>query len=121
MRGLGVVSTGVAFGGGRIFGQETLSPEALYAKHVPADKGLDPKWVESLYKRGHEFDAAIAHDGEEVDLEVIGMPVGGIGCGTVYLSGDGRLWICFPLTMKRQLLALSYDQADRIEFACALA
>ncbi len=93
LRGLGLSSVGVAFGGGRLFGQETLAPEVLYARHVPADKGLDPEWIRSLYKRGHVLDAAISYHRDEVDLEVIGMPVGGIGCGTVYLSGDGRLWI----------------------------
>jgi non-lysosomal glucosylceramidase len=78
----------------RAFGSETLRPEQLYAQYVPGDKGLDPEWVSSLQKRGHSLDEAIAYDmKKEVDPEVIGMTVGGVGCGTVYLSGDGQLWI----------------------------
>jgi non-lysosomal glucosylceramidase len=53
---------------------------------VPADKKLTPQWVRSLYERGEpEW-----YSGEE--LKHIGMPVGGICCGQVYLGGDGRLW-----------------------------
>jgi uncharacterized protein (DUF608 family) len=71
----------------------TLSPEELYARFIPTDKGLSDEWLESLVQRGHPLEAPIAYTNNEVDLEVIGMTVGGIGCGTVYLSGDGRLWV----------------------------
>ena len=53
---------------------------------VPADKKLTETWIRSLYERGEpEW-----YNGE--DLKQIGMPVGGICCGHVYLGGDGRLW-----------------------------
>ena len=59
-----------------------------YLKYIPADKKLDPKWVASLYSRGvkeiYSQPKALNH---------IGMPVGGLFAGTVYLSGDGRLWL----------------------------
>jgi hypothetical protein len=67
--------------------------ELLYAKFVPAEKNLPADWLASLTTRGHKLDAAIRYSKENGNLDVIGMTVGGIGCGTVYLSGDGRLWV----------------------------
>lgn len=52
---------------------------------VPEDKRLDPAWVASLFERGERA----WYSGP--DLDTIGMPVGGICAGQVYLSGDGRL------------------------------
>ncbi len=54
---------------------------------VPVDKKLDPAWVESLTARGTRH----AYRGGE--LEHIGMPIGGVCAGQLYLSGDGRLWL----------------------------
>ena len=67
--------------------------EVLYAKFVPHNKGLAADWLASLTTRAHPLDAAIRHSKADTDLDRIGMTVGGIGCGTVYLSGDGRLWV----------------------------
>ena len=53
---------------------------------VPADKKLNPEWVKSLFERG----TPQIYKGEE--LKYIGMPVGGICAGQMYLGGDGRLW-----------------------------
>src|SRR5262245_5692263 len=53
---------------------------------VPSDKKLNPDWVKSLTSRG----APEVYSGR--DLPYIGMPVGGIACGQLYLGGDGRLW-----------------------------
>ncbi len=53
---------------------------------VPADKKLSPAWVKSLFERG----APEVLRGSE--LKYVGMPVGGIGAGQLYLGGDGRLW-----------------------------
>jgi non-lysosomal glucosylceramidase len=59
---------------------------ADFEKLVPADKRLSESWVRSLFERGKpEW-----FEGD--DLKLVGMPVGGICCGQVYLSGDGRLW-----------------------------
>ncbi|MGB0744915.1 MAG: GH116 family glycosyl hydrolase, partial [Opitutales bacterium] len=59
---------------------------ADFAKVVPEDKKLTAAWIRSLFERGTPDWLT----GEE--LKHIGMPVGGICCGQVYLSGDGRLW-----------------------------
>lgn len=53
---------------------------------VPVDKKLSPEWIKSLFERGKPQ----VYKGEE--LKYIGMPVGGICAGQVYLGGDGRLW-----------------------------
>jgi len=59
-----------------------------YARLIPADKQLDPEWFRSLFTRGD----AQAYTVPKA-LEHIGMPVGGLFAGTVYLGGDGRLWL----------------------------
>ena len=59
---------------------------ADFEKLVPADKKLDPNWVKALYARGERT----VYRGKELDL--IGMPIGGIGTGQLYLGGDGKLW-----------------------------
>lgn len=58
-----------------------------FEKLVPADKKLDPAWVKSLFERG----MPTVYRG--ADLRYIGMPVGGICAGQLYLGGDGRLWL----------------------------
>ena len=57
--------------------------------NIPVDKKLDPKWVKSLSKRGSVTQYLKSRN----ELQYIGMPVGGINTGTVYLGGDGRLWL----------------------------
>jgi non-lysosomal glucosylceramidase len=59
---------------------------ADFEQLVPADKKLNPDWVKSLFERGEPQ----VWRGSE--LAYIGMPVGGIGCGQLYLGGDGQLW-----------------------------
>ncbi|AKH82667.1 hypothetical protein AA958_10995 [Streptomyces sp. CNQ-509] len=62
-----------------------LPPRSAVA--VPADKGLGDGWFKELRRRGE----ATAYRGDA--LENVGMPVGGIAAGQVYLAGDGRLWL----------------------------
>lgn len=52
---------------------------------IPADKKLSPDWVNTLFARGD----IVVYRG--ADLETIGMPIGGIGAGQLYLLGDGTL------------------------------
>jgi uncharacterized protein (DUF608 family) len=53
---------------------------------VPVDKKLDPAWVASLTAHG---EPQVSHSS---DLGWIGMPVGGLFAGQLYLGGDGKLW-----------------------------
>ncbi len=59
-----------------------------YLRLIPEDKRLRPDWVRSLFERGrkevYSDPTALGH---------IGMPIGGLFAGTVYLGGDGRLWL----------------------------
>lgn len=63
--------------------------DADFAALIPPDKKLRPEWVRSLFARG----APTVYSKKRDELRFIGMPVGGICCGTVYLGGDGRLWV----------------------------
>ena len=67
--------------------QEAAEQEASEQRElVPADKKLDPQWVKSLFERGTRE----VYRGK--DLEKIGMPIGGLCAGQLYLGGDGKLW-----------------------------
>jgi non-lysosomal glucosylceramidase len=61
----------------------------MYRKLIPANKHLDPAWVASLTQRG----TVERYVKSQNQLQYIGLPVGGIMCGTVYLGGDGKLWV----------------------------
>ena len=63
--------------------------DADFAALIPPDKKLRPEWVRSLFARG----TPTVYSKKRDELRYIGMPVGGICCGTVYLGGDGRLWV----------------------------
>ncbi len=86
-------AAGLSFRGLPAFAASEDASAKLYAKFVPADKELPADWLASLTERGHPLDTAIRRTKAEGNLDFIGMTAGGIGCGTVYLSGDGRLWV----------------------------
>lgn len=67
-----------------------------FEKLVPVDKKLNAVWLQSLTERGEPDWLG----GE--DLKYIGMPVGGLCTGQVYLSGDGRLWLWEVFNMRHQ-------------------
>ncbi|MCG3121955.1 MAG: hypothetical protein GIKADHBN_00328 [Phycisphaerales bacterium] len=66
-----------------------FGPEDLADFPVPADKKLDPQWLASLSARG----APIEYRSSRDELSYIGMPIGGICTGLLYLGGDGKLWL----------------------------
>jgi uncharacterized protein (DUF608 family) len=57
-----------------------------FEKLVPADKKLSPDWVKSLFERGFRTKY------HWPESQLIGLPIGGICCGQLYLGGDGKLW-----------------------------
>ena len=57
--------------------------------NIPERKDIDPLWIKTLYERG----APTAYRKSKNELRYIGMPVGGLHAGTVYVGGDGRLWL----------------------------
>jgi len=62
-----------------------FNPQERGDHFVPADKRLSAAWVRALFRRGE----STWYTG--TDLATIGMPVGGVCAGQVYLTGDGRL------------------------------
>jgi uncharacterized protein (DUF608 family) len=75
------------------------SPSGKWATEgIPLDKKLDPAWVKSLYERGVPTVYAKSRN----ELRYIGMPVGGINAGGVYLGGDGRLWLWDIFNVNRE-------------------
>jgi uncharacterized protein (DUF608 family) len=82
--GLGVASGVLTSPLGAMAGPFTRPADGV-EHFVPVDKKLSREWVRSLMERG----------GPEVwsgkALDTIGMPIGGIGAGQLYLRGDGTL------------------------------
>ncbi len=66
-----------------------FAPGEIGQGAIPEDKRLDPSWVRSLSDRGEPT----VYTKRRGELRFIGMPVGGIQTGTLYLGGDGRLWL----------------------------
>ncbi len=67
---------------------------------IPADKNLTSEWIKSLTERGVPEVFSSKRD----ELKYIGMPIGGICTGQLYISGDGRLWLwdIFQSNYKRE-------------------
>jgi uncharacterized protein (DUF608 family) len=65
-----------------------FTPEDTVDHFVPVDKKLQTQWIEQLFGKG----GATWYSGD--DLNTIGMPIGGVCAGQVYLTGDGRLVFC---------------------------
>jgi non-lysosomal glucosylceramidase len=86
-----------------------FEPRDVLDHHVPADKKLDPNWVKGLRDRGERT----WYSGPE--LATIGMPVGGICAGQLYLSGEGRLiyWDLFNQNFNSGYGQINYKPGRR--------
>lgn len=70
-----------------LIGQEVLPP---LKGNIPTPMTKPGKqWLDALTQRGR----VTTYYKSRNELQYIGMPVGGIGAGMVYLGGDGRLWL----------------------------
>lgn len=67
-------------------------PGELYRQLIPTEKQLDAAWLHSLTVRGHTLDRGISGSKQDDTLKYIGMPVGGIACGTLIMDGAGQLY-----------------------------
>lgn len=96
-----------------------LKPTDPIEHFVPADKQLAPAWIAALTQRGEPRTCT----GDS--LRHIGMPVGGIAAGQLYLRGDGTLscWQLFNQPYFSGYGRENYDQppaASPIEQGFAL-
>lgn len=85
LRSVGLGATALL--GGPLTGVAGPFSEKDFESLVPRDKKLIAAWLRSLTERGH----ATAYTRN--DLRFIGMPVGGLCSGQLYLGGDGKLWL----------------------------
>ena len=108
---LKVTAAGAAMGAGRLPVMAGPFEDGNdYLKLIQADKKLDPAWVRSLYERGQKETYA-----DPQALDHIGMPVGGLFAGTLYLSGDGKLWLWDIFNRDQEGIAprsIKYKDAD---------
>lgn len=56
---------------------------------IPENKKLNQQWIDSISERGEPTTYLKSKN----ELRFIGMPVGGIMAGTLYLGGDWKLWL----------------------------
>ncbi len=87
LQNAGLLAAGIYYNPARAVAGPFVPSPLLH--NIPVDKKLDPQWVKSLYHRGF----VTSYKKSKNELQYIGMPVGGIFTGTVYLGGDGRLWL----------------------------
>jgi len=86
--GMGVAGlAATALFGGRIMAGPFSRTDALQGV-VPEDKRFTASWLAQLTARG---EPTALRDRQA--QETLGMPIGGLFCGTLYLGGDGRLWV----------------------------
>ena len=100
--GLGFVSVPVIGSGLSAMARPFTSSGPGVRHFVPADKRLLPEWVASLTAKGTRQ----VYRGKELNL--IGMPVGGIAAGQLYLCSDGSLG-CWKIFNQRYFSGIGRD------------
>ena len=88
--GSATVMWGVAHAAGAQANPLAQDAASLYRRVIPGRKDLPVGWVRALALRDAPEDAPI-RCADKSHLPHIGMTVGGIAAGTLYLTGDGRL------------------------------
>lgn len=86
-----------------------FTPEDTEDHFIPTDKKLAAEWVAGLFQRGE----STWYSGD--DLKTIGMPVGGVCAGQVYLTGEGQLvyWGIFNQNINSGFGQVNYKEGRR--------
>lgn len=88
LKSTGILSASLFTARFPVWGKSILSsPNPTH--NIPTNKNLEPSWIKSILESGKP----VKYTKSRNELRFIGMPVGGFHTGTVYLSGDGRLWL----------------------------
>ncbi|TAM94861.1 MAG: hypothetical protein EPN39_16400 [Chitinophagaceae bacterium] len=88
LKGMGTLAAGIYTARFPVAASPFLKGEPAH-RGIPENKNLNIQWIESLSARGEPTTYLKSRN----ELRFIGMPVGGIMTGTLYLGGDGRLWL----------------------------
>ncbi len=99
LKAMGLATSGLLMGLPALsFGQSKSKQEFLNEKELPEG------WFENLYKRGEPE----IFKGK--DLAYVGMPIGGLFTGTVYIGGDGKLWLWDIFNEKKEgIVSKTYE------------
>ncbi len=88
IKNLGITSLALWAVNKPVFG-EVYEKDLKVIHNIPVDKQIDAKWLKDIATKTEPS----TYYKSKNELQYIGMPCGGLHAGTLYVGGDGRLWL----------------------------